>query len=66
MGQGTSSDILVILYVVLGVTLALVATGFAMRRKGHLRDRRTALVFATLCVSPLIIGIIWYIWSVRT
>ena len=66
MGQGTSSDILVIFYVVIGAMLALVATGFALRRQGHLRDRRAGLAFAALCVSPLVIGIVWYVWSVPT
>jgi hypothetical protein len=66
MGQGTSSDILAVFYVVLGVILALVATGFALRRKGLLRGRRAGLAFAALCVSPLVIGIVWYVWSVPT
>jgi hypothetical protein len=64
MGPGTSSDVLVIFYIVIAATLAFVAAGFAMRRKGHLRDRRTALVFAILCVSPILIGTAWYVWTV--
>ena len=60
MGPGTSSDVLVIFYVIIGATLALVAAGFVVHRRGGLRGRRAGIAFAMLCTSPILVGIIWY------
>lgn len=64
MGPGTSSDVLVIFYVIIGLVLALLATGLILHRTGRLRGQRAGLVFALLCISPILVGIIWYVSSV--
>ena len=64
MGPGTSSDVLVIFYVAIGVTLAFVAFGFVMRRKGYLQSRRAGLAFAMSCILPLLLGMVWYLTDV--
>jgi predicted membrane channel-forming protein YqfA (hemolysin III family) len=64
VGPGTSSDILVIVYVVIAATLAIAATGFAMHRKGRLQGRRAGLALAVACVLPIIVGVIIYVWKV--
>ncbi|HEX8484400.1 hypothetical protein [Sphingomonas sp.] len=58
MGPGTSSDILVILYVAIAATLLIVAVGFGARRSGRWRGRRAGLVFACACVLPMLVGLI--------
>ncbi len=64
MGPGTNSDILVILYCIIGLTLAAAAVGFALHRNGRLRGRRAGLALALACVLPAIVGIIVYVWYV--
>lgn len=64
MGPGTSSDVLVIFYVAIGLMLAFVAFGFAMRRKGRLQGRRVGLAFAMFCILPVLLGMGWYLTNV--
>ncbi|HVF95017.1 MAG TPA: hypothetical protein VM900_11955 [Sphingomonas sp.] len=66
MGPGTSSDILGIFYLVIAATLAVAAIGFALHRSGRLRGRRAGLALALACVSPIILGMIVYVWNVPT
>jgi heme/copper-type cytochrome/quinol oxidase subunit 4 len=64
MGPGTSSDVLVIFYIVIAAILAIVAAGFVLHRRGRLAGRRAGLSFALLCVLPILVGIVWYVWNV--
>jgi hypothetical protein len=64
MGPGTSSDVLVIFYIVIAAILAIVAAGFVLQRRGRLTGRRAGLSFALLCVLPILVGIVWYVWNV--
>ena len=63
MGQGTSSDVLTILYIVAGACLLLIAAGFALHRAGRLRGRRAGMAFALLSVLPIVAGIIIYAYG---
>jgi hypothetical protein len=64
VGPGTSSDVVAILYMVIAATLAIAAVGFMLHRRGHLNGRRAGLALALACVSPILIGIIIYVWNV--
>jgi len=64
MGPGTSSDVLVIFYVEIGIMLALVAFGFVMRRKGRLQSRRAFIALVIFCILPILLGMGWYLTNV--
>ena len=64
MGPGTSSDVVAILYMVIAAALAIAAVGFVLHRRGQLNGRRAGLALALTCVSPILIGIIIYVWNV--
>lgn len=53
MGEGTSSDVLVVVFGCIALSLLIVVIGFALHRRGHLKDRRAALIFAVLAIVPL-------------
>lgn len=62
MGQGTANTGMAVIYALVALTVILFALGMILRKRGMLRSRGAALVWAILTILPLF-GSGFFLWT---